>query len=176
MAQSFISVFVDDNAATAVGVRVPDAILNSGMFAGASNAPGIGISTENPDLQESLFEATDGSGDLVTGSWTLLDQHGNARQSQIGQLLGGPGSVSRIGNQEFTWDKSQALYTDNGAASSGGQEGTLPDATIRLIDPADLPTAAEKEADPNLDGNVTLPAQGAWLETLEAGWIEDPTP
>lgn len=162
MAQSFISLFVDDASVTAMTTRVPDAVFNSGVFAGASNAPGIGISTENPGLEESL------------PNWTLLDQHGNARESQIGQLLGGLGLVPRTGNQEFTWDKSQALYTDSGAASSGGAEGTLPDAIIRLIDPADLPTAAEKEADSNVDGQVSLPANGATLSVLADGWVEAP--
>ena len=166
MAQSFISLFVDDAALTDMSNRVPDAVFNSGMLGGSANAPGIGISTENPDLQEVL----DSSGN---GSWSLFDQHGNFRSAQIGQLLGGNGSVPREGNQEFTWDKSQALYTDNGAASSGGSggdDGTLPDATIRLYDPADLPTAAEKEADPNLDGFLEFPVLGANLTSLPTGW------
>ena len=156
MPQSFISVFVDDAAATALTTRVPDAIVNSGLFGGASNSPGIGISTENPDLQEALFEATDGSGDLVTGSWTLLDQFGDVR-AQIGQLIGGTGITD------------VADYP-----SSGGTEGTLPEATIRLIDPANLPTYAEKLADPSVDGSLGFPAPNATLVTLEDGWQEAP--
>jgi hypothetical protein len=141
MAQSFISLFVDDAATAAMAARVPAAVYNSGVFAGGGNAPGIGISTENPNLEQSLPE------------WTLLDQHGNARAAQIGQVLGGDGITPEVDYP-----------------SSGGQEGTLPDATIRLIDPAALPTYADKLADPNLDGNVSFPALGANLTDLAVGW------
>lgn len=147
MAQSMISFFVDDAAVTALDARVPDAITNSGMFAGASNAPGIGISTENPNLEESL------------PSWTLLDQFGNARDDQRSQCIGGPGIT---------------LTTD--WPGSGGQEGTLPAATIRLVAAADLPTYAEKLADPNVDGSLTLPAEGANLLALADGWKANITP
>jgi len=81
MAQSEISFFVDDPAVTFRQAEEtnPDTLWNSGMFAGASNSPGIGISTENPNLEEQL------------PNWTLLDQFGNARESQIGQCIGGTG-------------------------------------------------------------------------------------
>lgn len=91
LAQSFI----DD---TAVGVReseVPDAAFDNGMNLGGSNACGIGIGTENPNLEESL------------PNWTLLDQHGDARTTQISQHIGGSG----LGD---------------------GTTGTNPDAIIRL--------------------------------------------
>jgi hypothetical protein len=149
MAQSDISFFVDDAAVTFRAAEVPDADFNSGMFGGASNSPGIGISTENPDLDESL------------PSWTLLDQFGNARNAQIGQCIGGPGFVNRA---SVDWP------------SSGGQAGTLPDSTIRLMPVADLPTNAEKDLfadspDPTkLDGSLTLPADGASLVDLDVGW------
>jgi hypothetical protein len=168
MAQSLTNAFVDTaavNARTAEETN-PDANWNNGMNVGASNACGIGISTENPNLEESLFAATDGSGDLVTGSWTLLDQHGNARAAQISQLLGGPGFVSRVGDQEFTWDTTQPLYTDSGAASSGGQEGTLPDSVVRL---GSNPTQTAKDGDPALDGTLIL-AGNATLVDLTIGW------
>ena len=48
MAQSLINFFIDDASVAALEIRVPLALFNSGMFAGASNAPGIGISSENP--------------------------------------------------------------------------------------------------------------------------------
>ena len=157
MPQSLISVFVDDAAVTAMAARVPAAIFNSGMFAGASNAPGIGISTENPDLDESLFASTSGpsAGQLTTGSWTRLDQHENPRTTQISQLIGGSG-----------------ITLDTDWPGSGGDEGTAPDATIRLVDAADLPTYAKKLANPNLDGNVTFPAENASMVDLAVGWIE----
>ena len=168
MAQALPTLFVDDAAVAAVAARVPDASVDTGVNAGASNAPGIGISTENPDLQESLQPGTDGSALSATGPWTLLDQHGNARVAQIGQLMSGTGTVSRVGNQEFTWDKSQALYTDSGAASSGGAEGTLPDAIIRMgVNPDNV------DGKPDNDAPIVIGAD-AHLVTLEAGWIEAP--
>ena len=142
MAQSQISFFVDDAAVTALDTRVPNATANSGMFAGASNSPGIGISTETTGLEESL------------PNWTLLDQAGNARSSQRGQLIGGDGIT-----EASDWP------------GSGGTEGTLPAATIRLMPVASLPTYAEKLANPDVDGKLTLPAQGATLLDLAVGWV-----
>lgn len=174
MARSEISFFVDDNSVSNLQGRFPSTLDNtpvysSGVFGGASNSPGIGISTENPELDDSL------------PNWTLLDQHGNARESQIGQLVGGHGICGRTGNVGTTWDKTQPLYTENGAASSGGITtgsttgvGTAPDATIRLMPEDQLPTAADKEADSNVDGELTLPAQGANLSDLATGW--EPAP
>ncbi len=140
MAQSQISFFVDDASVTAMTARVPDAIFNSGAFAGGSNAPGIGISTENAGLAESL------------PNWTLLDQFGNARAAQRSQCIGGPGISS--------------------PSESNGQEGTLPAATIRLVSSDDLSTAAEKAANPNVDGSLAFPLLGANLTDLAAGWVE----
>ncbi len=88
--------FIDD---VAVGVRsaeVPDAAFNNGMNLGGSCACGIGIGTENPNLEESL------------PNWTLLDQRGIARTTQISQHIGGSG----LGQ---------------------GSEGTAPDAITRLV-------------------------------------------
>ena len=155
MAQSEISFFVDDPAVTFRQAEEtnPDTLWNSGMFAGASNSPGIGISTENPNLEEQL------------PNWTLLDQFGNARASQIGQCIGGSGFVNRA-------------LTD--WPSSGGTEGTAPDSTIRLMPVDSLPTNAEKDlfaAKPNpteQDGQLTLPAQGANLTDLAVGWVPAP--
>ena len=147
--------FIDDAANTARSAEVPNATFNSGMGSGGSNSPGIGINID---------------GGAIVGTpeqFTLNDQFGNARQAQIGQLLGGNGTVPRTGNVATTWDKSQALYSENGAASSGGTEGTAPDATIRAVaDSSSIPA----------DGSLTLPAEGAWLTDLATGWVEDPTP
>ena len=79
MAQALPTFFMDDVAQTAMEARVPAVVADTGMTFGASNAPGIGISTENPGLAESL------------PNWTLLDQHGDARVAQISQCIGGPG-------------------------------------------------------------------------------------
>jgi len=79
--------FIDDAAVTALGVRVPAASVDTGMNRGASNAPGIGISDDNPGLDESL------------PSWTLLDQFGDPRNAQVSQCIGGPG-ISAAGTSE----------------------------------------------------------------------------
>lgn len=73
------SFFIDDTGLAALASRVPDAQVNSGMTYGGSNANGIGISTENPNLDESL------------PNWTLEDQFGNARVNQRSQHIGGSG-------------------------------------------------------------------------------------
>ena len=127
---SLTSFFVDDDASAALAIRVPDAAFNSGMFGGGSNAPGIGISTTNPGLAEQL------------PNWTLLDQHGDARSSQISQHLGGP-AISDAG-------------------TSSGLEGTLPDAIVRLVDTDTLDGT----------GELTFPALGADLTSLATGWEE----
>jgi hypothetical protein len=166
MAQALPTFFVNDIAVTALGTRVSTASTNTGMNFGASNAPGVGISTENPDLQESLWPATNGSGDLDTGSWTLLNQQGSSRASQISQVIGGGGNVPREGNFYTTWDETQVLYTESGAASSGGEEGTAPDAVIRYgANPADV------NGQPDNDAPVVI-GQGATLSVLADGWIE----
>ena len=73
------SFFKDDVAQTAMEARVPTVVVDTGLTFGGGNAPGIGISSQNPGLEESL------------PNWTLLDQHGNARVSQISQCIGGDG-------------------------------------------------------------------------------------
>ena len=138
MAKQDSSFFVDDAAVSALAARVPSALVNSGCFGGGSNSPGIGISTLTKGLEDSL------------PSWTLLDQHGNPRNAQIGQLIGGSG-ISE-------------------PSTSTGTEGTAPDATIRLMPEANMPTAEEKADGTKLDGELSLPADGASLIDLAAGW------
>ena len=159
MAQAQPTFFVDDAAVTAMGTRVPDASTDTGMNFGASNNPGIGISDQNPDLQES------------EPNWTLLDQHGNARNGQISQVIGGDGIVARSGNVATTWDTAQALYTPSGAASSGGITtapstgmGTAPDATIRYgANPANV------GGQPDNDAPITGVANASLID-LTTGW------
>lgn len=57
----------------------------TGMDWGASNAPGIGIATDNPNLDQSL------------PSWTRLDQDGDARTPQVSQVIGGGGPAGNDG-------------------------------------------------------------------------------
>ncbi len=120
---SLSTFFVDDEAVTALIARVPAAIGNSGMFGGASNSPGIGISTENPNLEESL------------PSWTLQDQFGNARNAQRGQHIGGAG-ISDPGTSSGTSGTLPAatirLY-DN-ATQDGSGTITLPADGASLVD------------------------------------------
>ena len=137
MAQAQPTYFVDDAAVTALGTRVPAASTDTGMNFGASNNPGIGISDQNPDLQESL------------PSWTLLDQHGNARDGQISQVIGGDG-ITDVAD----WP------------GSGGTEGTLPDATIRFgANPANV------NGQPDNDAAITGVANAS-LTDLATGWEE----
>lgn len=103
MPQALPTVFIDDVAVTALGVRVPGASTDTGMNRGGSCAPGIGISTENPGLEESL------------PNWTLLDQFGNVRNAQRSQCIGGPGisDPSTSSGQEGTLPAAVARFGTN---------------------------------------------------------------
>lgn len=127
MAKSLCAVFVDDAAVAALQARVPNAVVNSGMF-GSNCGNGIGIGTDTTGLAESL------------PNWTLLDQHGNARVGQIGQLIGGAGISD--------------------AGTSSGTSGTAPAATIRLQDQDQLDGT----------GTLSFPAPNAELNALATGW------
>ena len=87
--------------------EVPDAQWGTGMDYTASNAPGIGIATDNPGLEPSL------------PSWTRLDQDGDTRVPQVSQILGGggPEGLSGKGTQpvEVVVNNSTG---DGGIASS----------------------------------------------------------
>lgn len=125
-----LTAFIDDASVALRQVEVPNAAFGDGMNIGGSCACGIGIATDNPNLEESL------------PNWTLLDQFGNTRTGQISQHIGGPG------------------YTDPlGWPSSGGQEGTLPNSTIRT-------------GPNNVDGSGNVVYTGdVHLVTLAAGWV-----
>ena len=126
------SFFKDDVAQTAMEVRVPTVVADTGLTFGGGNAPGIGISSQNPGLEESL------------PSWTLLDQHGNARVSQISQCIGGDGISA--------------------AGTSSGSEGTAPDGVIRFgVNPANVDGQPDNE-EPIAVGN------NAALQDLSTGW------
>jgi hypothetical protein len=135
MAQALPTFFSDDIAQTAMEARVPTVVANTGVTYGGGNAPGIGISTENPNLEESL------------PSWTLLDQHGNARTAQISQCIGGDGIT-----EAADWP------------GSGGTEGTLPDAVIRFGTNPDNVDGQPDNNEPITVGN------GADLVLLATGW------
>lgn len=129
--------FIDDVARTAREAEVTAADFDNGMNLGGSNACGIGI-----NMNEGAVVGT-------PEQFTLLDQFENARAAQISQHIGGEGLT---------------LVAD--WPSSGGQEGTLPDAVIRF---GTLPTQAAKDADTAVDGTI-IPVGNSTLTTIEAGW------
>ncbi len=147
--------FFDVTARSDREAEVPEASFVNGMNMGGSNAMGIGINM----LEGEVIGTPE--------QFTLLDQFDNVRNAQRSQSLGGFPFVPRTGDQEFTWDQSQPSYTANGAASSGGTEGTLPAAVIGF---GDSPTQAAKDADPALDGTIII-TEASSLITLEAGWV-----
>ena len=122
------SFFKDDTAQTAMEVRVPTVVADTGLTFGGGNAPGIGISSQNPGLEESL------------PSWTLLDQFGNARNAQISQCIGGDG-ITEVAD----WP------------GSGGTEGTAPDAIARFgVNPANVDGQPDNEAPINIGNRCVL--------------------
>lgn len=131
--------YFQDTAARDLRIaEVPNASFVNGMNMGGSNSMGIGIN---------MLEGA------VVGEpqqFTLLDQREVARNSQISQSIGG-----------FPY----VLADDY--PSSGGQEGTAPDAVIAF---GDAPTQAAKDADPSLDGTISF-SETVSLVTLEAGWV-----
>ena len=122
--------FIDDIARAARELEVVDASFVNGMNNGGSNAPGVGI-----NMNEGAVVGT-------PEQFTLLDQHGNAREAQISQHIGGSG----LGD---------------------GSEGTLPDAVVRF---GDAPTEAAKDADPAVDGTI-VSLGNSTLSSLAAGWV-----
>ena len=136
---SLPSAFYDDAAIAAGEIRNTTASWTTGCNLGGSCAPGLGISTDQKDLQNTL------------PNWTLLDQFENVRDAQIGQQIGGPGISD--------------------AGTSSGQEGTLPDSTIRLFDnPANVNGQPDNDAAAVANGS-------AILRVLADGWISGtPTP
>lgn len=118
--------FIDDIAVATRSAEVPDAAFDNGMNLGGSCACGIGIGTENPNLGESL------------PNWTLLDQHGNPRTTQISQHIGGsglgdgtsgtaPDAITRLWTVSANGDGS-AVYTANPSLVSlvAGWEAATP--------------------------------------------------
>jgi hypothetical protein len=122
--------FIDDVAVTARELEVVGASFDNGMNLAGSNACGIGI-----NMNEGAVVGT-------PEQFTLLDQHGNAREAQISQHIGGSG----LGD---------------------GSSGTQPDAVVRF---GDSPTQAAKDADTALDGTITTLGNST-LTTLGAGWV-----
>lgn len=133
MATNIPTAFTDDSARTAREAEVPDASFGNGTNLSASNAHGVGINIDGG--------AIDGSPE----QFTLLDQRGIARVSQISQSIGG--------------------YPYNPASNyplSGGSSGTSPDAVIYV---ADVGVAG--------DGSASKLGQAS-LDDLATGWVTAP--
>ena len=137
----------------------------TGGNAGASNAHGIGIDIGGGELPAIRVPPEYGIG----FNWTLKDQFLTDRIPQVSQVIGGVGFVPRSGNVATTWDSSQALYTLQGALSSGGISGngsavsplmSINTATNQADDGAGSPVY---DAYPTIDGQATL-------TTLTTGW------
>ena len=134
--------FQDDTARGLREAETPNASFVNGMNMGGSSSMGAGINMLEGEVVGSFEQ------------FTLLDQHGNARAAQISQSIGG-----------FPY----VLADDY--PSSGGQEGTLPDAIIRF---GDAPTQAAKDAaDPSIDGTIIFTGDST-LTTLLGGWVIQP--
>ena len=139
----------------------------SGGNAPASNAPGIGIAIGNGALPAETVPPH-------TMNWTLEDQFEAARTPQVSQSIGETGFVTRTGNVATTWDSSQALYTPNGAASSGGASGNAAPTYSYIND----------ISNPDNDATTLTPVPGAVptfdgeasLVTLAAGWVSTAIP
>ena len=136
--------FQDDAAVTAGKARVPLANFDNGCNPVASNSNGIGINIDGGALPAETAPGMQG------WNWTLLDQFENARDGQIGQLIGGSG-----------------ITLDTDWPGSGGTEGTAPDATIR-----DATNADNVDGAPVAGAEITAVGNASLL-TLGAGWVSD---
>ena len=132
--------FIDDAAVSAGIARAADnptltgvPSYDTGMNRGASNAPGIGISDDNPNLEESL------------PSWTLLDQFGNARAAQRSQCIGGPGisDPSESNGEEGTLPAAVTRFCTNPANVDGAPDNDAPIVTGNGCDLVSLATGWE---------------------------------
>ena len=126
-----------------------------GMNRAGGSSPGIGVCT-GIVLQTAAEVA---AGPERFSDWTELDQNEAARIPQDSGILGHTGFVARTGNVATTWDKSQALYTDNGAAGSGGAEG-VPFLPITFTQGADINDTA------NLVITTTAAVDTAEMDTV----------
>lgn len=140
--------FVDELAVIARSTEVPEASFVNGANLAASNACGIGINME---------------GGAVVGTpaqFTVTDQRGQARDPQCSQSLGG-----------FPY-ADPADYP-----SSGGTENLLPSDFDVPILTGTMPTTAEKEANPSIDGEAVITGT-ATISDAATGWVGGvvPTP
>ena len=132
------TVFFDIAARDLREAEVPDAAFRNGMNIGGSCAPGIGI-----NMLEGEVVGT-------PEQFTLLDVNGLVRDSQRSQSIGG---YPYVPSEDYP--------------SSGGQEGTLPDAAIGF---GEAPSQPAKDANPDLDGTIIITESSSLID-LAAGWV-----
>jgi len=138
-----------------------------------SNAPGIGIATGIVSATAAAiaaFPADQTPPGPYPEKFTLLDQDTDARIPQVSSVIGGDGLTLRVGNTVNTWDKTQALYTENGAASSGGEEGKATDEvrfiySVPNVDP-EVSGTVDVDDTANLVITTTAAVDGAEMDTV----------
>ena len=110
--------FRNSTTITAREAEVPNAAFDDGMNNGASNAPGLGVATDQTNLEESL------------PSWTLVDQFEVARVPQVSQLLGGTGLGAGV---EGNGSGDAQFIVGVGNPSNDGTVTVLGTANLQLL-------------------------------------------
>lgn len=128
-----ITGFTDDAARALRQAEVPLASFGNGCNIAGSNACGLGINIDGGEVVGTAEQ------------FTLLDQRGIARVTQISQCVGG---FPYVPNVDYP--------------SSGGSEGTLPDAIIFTGT-----NSLNGDGEPTRTGDASL-------VTLGEGWVVAP--
>ena len=149
MATSFTR-FKNTTAQAARELEVPFASFDDGCNSPASNAAGIGITTDHPDLP-----AEDSPG-MIGYQWTLEDQFEAVRLPQVSQVIGGVGLT-----EETDWPSSGGVEGNGGL---GDQYVVGVSNPANIVDP-NIPGGSIP--DPTSEPVVTGTAN---LVTLAAGW------
>jgi hypothetical protein len=144
-----------------------------GMNRAGSNAPGIGIATGIVSATAAViagWPADQTPPGPYPEKWTELDQDEDARIPQVSSVIGNDGVTLRVGNVPTTWDKSQALYNANGAASSGGDEGKATDDVRFIFSVPNVDPEVSGTVDVNDTANLviadTAAVEGAEMDTV----------
>ena len=156
---------------TAARARTPNAEWYNGANPNAGNNSGIGININGGSLPEITGENSIGY------NWTLLQQMPNIFNPSVMQSrtpqgvcpIGCSANVIRIGNVATTWDTTQPLYTESGAASSGG---SIPQ--LMQFGPISAGTNPDNVDGAPVEGAAPVLVGSATLATLSAGWVATP--
>ena len=126
----------------------PNVDFDGGMYLGASNAPGIGISTGVVIVPK-------------TTDWTLEDQGENARTPQGTQHIGITGLAAGSATTATTYPVQVARYEVTPGVDDINDEAHFVAATQQAADGADV-------------GDGTLNRTGATVEIGDVLWTVDP--